>query len=519
MSDIERPTDSELVAAYVAGDHGAFAGIYDRYASHIFSYALAMLHDRRDAADAAHNTFIEAARRMGDLDEPKDLRPWLFSISREQTRELAQDPRPEAQAPGGDSDEPDLRERVWAATGDLGERDRQLVVLHLTEGLEGDDLALAMGVERSHLPVMVSRMSDRGTKALGPFVAARVANGDPGETIRVLREVLPGILIVPAPPALRPRVLDKVDKGILEKAEREVASTAPPPPPPQPRNDVEWVKYVALAVVALVLGLIGIAVSAQFAPLDPPATVTDSDASPVAAGTTTTAAATTSTTVSPSTTRSRPVTTTSPTRPGAPAAIEASTETIDLGTEGIAGEFELRNTGEEPEHWQLQSSSEAITTSIGQGDLAGGDSTTLEVSLDRETVGEGEFSETIAVSWGDEVIEIAVVGVHEANPIIHNPVASPSSVEVAGEEECQNTQTTVSARIRDHSPLESVVVQWSPNGSDQQETAMVPVGEEMYEAVIGPFSSPHSASARIVAFDERGNAGGASTPISVVACP
>jgi hypothetical protein len=116
-------------------------------------------------------------------------------------------------------------------------------------------------------------------------------------------------------------------------------------------------------------------------------------------------------------------------------------------------------------------------------------------------------------------VVIPVVGSHEDNPIIHNPQASPPSVQVSGAAECSNTQTTISARIRDSSPLESVVVRWSPNGGTATETPMNSVGNDMFEGVVGPFTTVHTAEVRIVAFDERGNAGGATTSVAVVACP
>jgi DNA-directed RNA polymerase specialized sigma24 family protein len=532
MSDIDRLNHKELVAAYVAGDRGAFSGIYDRYASNVFSYALAMLHDRREAADVAHDTFLEAARRMGELPRPEKLRPWLLSIARVKTRANGREVSvPSVPSAGGDEDERGLRERVWAATDGLGERDQQLVALHLTEGLEGEDLALAMGVEASHVPVMVSRMSDRVAKALGPFVAARVEKGDVAGARRVLREVLPGIMIVPAPAALRARVLDKVDKGMLqasgpesESAAREVAPVVAAAEPEQTRADGshEWVKYAAFLVVALVLGLVGFAVSDLFEPIEPPAAVLEPDGQPVAEGsTTTTTTRTTRTAPDTSSTATQPdePSTTTSTQPSAPPEFEVSAETIDLGDEGIAGELEVRNTGGQPGQWQIASSSDAISLSTGQGGLGEGEAATIDLSLDREAIEEGDFSESLTISWEGGEVEVAVVGSHEANPIIHNPQASPSSVEVSGDSECQNTQTTISARIRDNSPIESVVVRWSPDGSQQQETSMNPVGSDMFEAVIGPFTAAQSASARIVAFDDRGNAGGATASVTVAECP
>jgi hypothetical protein len=64
-----------------------------------------------------------------------------------------------------------------------------------------------------------------------------------------------------------------------------------------------------------------------------------------------------------------------------------------------------------------------------------------------------------------------------------------------------------------------VVVRWSPSGSGTRETAMIPVGNDIYEGVIGPFTIAQSAAVKVVAIDERGNAGGASITVGVIACP
>ena len=309
--------------------------------------------------------------------------------------------------------------------------------------------------------------------------------------------------LTPAPPALRPRVLDKV--------ERDVAAAFS-----MRSLDPEWVRLGIFAVVTVVLGLIGLAVAAQFEPLDPLTTVPVAE-SPDQGGETTTT--TTTTPGSASTTSApEPSSTTSTSAPGAPAALEVSTETIDFGADGTVNQFEIANSGGSPGTWQVAASSEAIALSAGEGELDPGETATIDMSLDRESIEEGDLAETVTVSWDGGEVEIEVVGTHEDLPIIHNPQASPASIEVSGEG-CDNDQTTISARVRDTSPLESVVVRWSPDGGAQRETAMESVGNDMFEAVIGPFTTVQTAEARIVAFDDRGNAGGASASVTVVACP
>lgn len=268
-------------------------------------------------------------------------------------------------------------------------------------------------------------------------------------------------------------------------------------------------------VVTVVVGLIGFAVSARFDPLDPPS----SGAPPGAITATTTTTTTTTMPSSATTAAGESTSTTVSSDTTLPGSLSVSAESVDFGAEGIGGEFEIINDGGGTAGWSLEASTDAISLSSGEGETAGGESTAIELSLDRGGIEEGELSETVTLTWDGGQIEIAVVATHEDNPIIHNPQASPSSVEVSGDAECTNTQTTVSARVRDTSPLASVVVRWSPDGGGEQETAMTAVGNDMYEAVIGPFTVERSATARIVAFDERGNAGGANTTVNVVACP
>jgi hypothetical protein len=402
MSDTERPSDIDLVAAYRAGDTDAFAEIYDRYSPDVFSYHLERGRTRSEAADRANNTFLEAASRLDLNESPEDLRSWLLGIA---------------------------------------------------AGLSGDD---------------------------GP--------APPEELVK-------------APPALRPRVLDKV--------ELEVASAFTARP-----LDPEWARIGLFVVITVIVGLLGFAISARVDPFDPQPT--DPGTQPqVAAPTTTTSSVPGATTTSDGGGRSS----TSSANAEAPAAIQVSTDNINFGGDGTVNEFELTNSGGQRGSWDITSSSEAIAISQGEGELAGGETLTIELQLDRENIAEGDIEETITVNWSDGRHEIAVVGSHEDNPIIHNPQASPASIQVSGDDECTNTQTTVSARVRDTSPLESVVVQWSPDGGAQRETEMAPAGEDMFDAVIGPFTVVTTTDVRIVAFDERGNAGGATTQVAVVECP
>jgi hypothetical protein len=404
MSDIERPTDSDLVAAYRAGDPDAFAEIYDRYSDRVFSYFLSQGGSRTEAADGTNDAFTEASRRLDIRESPDDLERWLLGI---------------------------------AAT------------------LSGD-------------------------------VAGHVEVPQPNE-------------LIAAPPALRPRVLDKVDRDVVSALSMG-------------NLDPEMKKIGLFVVVTVIVGLIGLAVSAQFEPLQVSPVVPEARA-PVVSSTTTTSIPGSSTSTDPG------QDSTSSTAEPEPAAISVSTENVDFGEDGTGGEFELTNAGGQSGQWEITSSSDAVVLSAGSGELGPGESVTIELMLDRENIQEGDLEESLTVTLPGGQQEIAVTGSHEDIPVIHNPQATPPSVQVSGDSECTNNQTRISARVRDTSPLESVVARWSPDGGPQRETAMESVGDDMFEVVVGPFTVVGTTEVRIVAFDERGNAGGASAQVAVTECP
>src|SRR5215831_6666148 len=74
--------DSEVVAAIVAGDPEGLAEAYDRYASPLYSYCRSLLREPADAADAVQDTFVIAASRLAGLRDQNRLRPWLYTVAR-----------------------------------------------------------------------------------------------------------------------------------------------------------------------------------------------------------------------------------------------------------------------------------------------------------------------------------------------------------------------------------------------------------------------------------------------------
>src|SRR5260370_24125833 len=74
--------DSEVVAAIVAGNPEGLAEAYDRYASPLYTYCRSLLREPADAADAVQDTFVIAASRLAGLRDQNRLRPWLYTVAR-----------------------------------------------------------------------------------------------------------------------------------------------------------------------------------------------------------------------------------------------------------------------------------------------------------------------------------------------------------------------------------------------------------------------------------------------------
>jgi RNA polymerase sigma factor (sigma-70 family) len=191
-------SDAELVAASVAGDRGAFAAIYDRYADRLHDFCWSLLRDRDEAADATQDTFLVAAERLGQLRDPERLRPWLYAVARSQALRRARArqrvapeeemiDRPDTAAgPERATEQADLRELVWNAAAGLSERDRALLDLHLRQGLEGAELGEAMGIPAGHAYVLLSRLRDQVERSLGALLVARLGRRDCQDLAKLL---------------------------------------------------------------------------------------------------------------------------------------------------------------------------------------------------------------------------------------------------------------------------------------------------------------------------------------------
>jgi RNA polymerase sigma factor (sigma-70 family) len=184
--------DASLARAAAAGDRPAFAEIYDRYADRLHDFCIGMLRDREAAADCVQDVFVTAATKLVQLREPDRLRSWLYAIARSEAlarirarkREQLSEELPEM--PSGEADmatlaaRTELADLIKDASGGLSDRDRVVLELAYRQGLDGPELADALGVTPKNANTLVERLRDTIARSLGALLLCRRAKADPG---------------------------------------------------------------------------------------------------------------------------------------------------------------------------------------------------------------------------------------------------------------------------------------------------------------------------------------------------
>src|ERR1700744_2439478 len=191
LPDWDIASDADLAGAAAAGDRAAFAGIYDRYADRLHDFCIGMLRDREAAADCVQEAFCKAAVELTKLREPDKLRPWLYAIARNEAlrcirqrrREYVSDDLPEEQSFDAGPDtlaaRTELASLIAEAAGGLPERDRLVLELSYRHGLDGPELAQALGVSQGNATKLVQRLRETIERSLGALLVARSVQRNP----------------------------------------------------------------------------------------------------------------------------------------------------------------------------------------------------------------------------------------------------------------------------------------------------------------------------------------------------
>ena len=160
-------TDETLVTEYLQGDELALRELIERYAQPIFSFVRRLVGDRALAEDIAQEVFVRAWRQLRSFRTKENFKPWLFAIARNAAIDALRKKRTlvfsDVNVPDDNesdfaetlSDPAPLPDELFAnrelgklletALISLSPDARAVLLLHYTEGLTFEEIAVALG--------------------------------------------------------------------------------------------------------------------------------------------------------------------------------------------------------------------------------------------------------------------------------------------------------------------------------------------------------------------------------------
>ncbi len=149
-----------LVQLAQEGDGEAFGQLYDRYVDMVFRFIYYRVNDRALAEDFTSETFLRALRRIGTISyQGRDIGAWFVTIARNIVLDHLKSARHRLELTTADTLEGkeqvastedavlDLlqSQRLMQAVGQLGNEQRECVLLRFVQGLSVSETAQVMG--------------------------------------------------------------------------------------------------------------------------------------------------------------------------------------------------------------------------------------------------------------------------------------------------------------------------------------------------------------------------------------
>jgi RNA polymerase sigma factor (sigma-70 family) len=199
-------SDDRLVKLARSGHERAFEAIVDRYRRPLVRFCARILPESR-CEDAVQQAFINAHAALAASDEPVQLKPWLFAITRNAALNMLRQNGWNYEQIPADFDgvrRPDQvveqrfdLEQTVAAVGELPERQREALVMRELEGRSYDEIATALGTGDGAVRQLLNRarvtLRSAASMLVPPPLVARAAASMPPADGRRLGEVLTGV--------------------------------------------------------------------------------------------------------------------------------------------------------------------------------------------------------------------------------------------------------------------------------------------------------------------------------------
>jgi RNA polymerase sigma-70 factor, ECF subfamily len=147
-----------LVERVKAGDPAAFEVLVRRYTRRAVAIAHRLLGHREDAEDLVQEAFLQALRRIDQIEPGRSFGPWFFCLltnrglnarkarAVRRTEQLPEDGVTTITSPHAAAERAELRGRLREALDTLPERRRKIVELFEIEGFSSAEIAEIMGM-------------------------------------------------------------------------------------------------------------------------------------------------------------------------------------------------------------------------------------------------------------------------------------------------------------------------------------------------------------------------------------
>jgi len=173
---VSERTDEELMRLYVDGDHEAFRELWLRYHEALERAVLRRVGNEDVARDIVQQGFLQFHRARNDFRDGEKVRPWLYTIALNLSRDwgrkygrrtfVAYEDRDFVEEPDDFVVRAEDVQRVRDALETLDEKHREVIELHWFEGLSFREIADITGDGLSALKVRAHRTYEKLRKVL-----------------------------------------------------------------------------------------------------------------------------------------------------------------------------------------------------------------------------------------------------------------------------------------------------------------------------------------------------------------
>ena len=149
--------DQELAKRARGGDDQAFEKLVRLYQKKIYGFLLRLSGSEEDAMELTQATFVKSWMAIRSFRGESSFRTFLYTVAANSWRNILRDrsrrhsvnlediPLASGQNPHEEVEKSQRRKKLWSAIGNLPQRQQEVVLLRIREGLPFDEAAEVMG--------------------------------------------------------------------------------------------------------------------------------------------------------------------------------------------------------------------------------------------------------------------------------------------------------------------------------------------------------------------------------------